>query len=61
MMGRSVLELGRVPTLEEVFSKIQDLDPKKLVDVAEDIFDVNKLSLLTLIPNNGNGNGNGKH
>jgi predicted Zn-dependent peptidase len=55
MMGRSVLELGRVPTLEEVFSHVQELDAKRLVAVAEDIFDIRKLSCLTLIPNNGNG------
>lgn len=51
MMGRSVLELGRVPTLEEVFSKVQDLDAKRLMTVAEDIFDVNKLSCLKMLPN----------
>jgi predicted Zn-dependent peptidase len=51
MMGRSVLELGRVPTLEEVFSKVQDLDPLRVMAVAEDIFDVSKLSCLKMIPN----------
>jgi hypothetical protein len=50
-MGRSVLEFGRVPTLEEVFSKVQDLDPLRVMAVAEDIFDVDKLSCLKMIPN----------
>jgi predicted Zn-dependent peptidase len=51
MMGRSVLELGRVPTLDEVFSKVQDLDALRVMAVAEDIFDVDKLSCLKMLPN----------
>lgn len=50
MMGRSVLELDRVPTLEEVFAKIDDLEAKKILEVAQDMFDPKKLSKLTIVP-----------
>ncbi|MBL7857733.1 MAG: insulinase family protein [Cyclobacteriaceae bacterium] len=50
MMGRSVLELGRVPTLEEVFHKIDLVDSFTLRDVAQEMFDEKMLSYLTMVP-----------
>ena len=52
MMGRSVLELGRVPTLEEVFHKIDLVDSLKLRDIAQEMFDEKMLSYLTMVPQN---------
>jgi predicted Zn-dependent peptidase len=50
MMGRSVLDFGYVPTLEEVFEKIDEPSASKLQDIAQDIFDEKKLSYLTMMP-----------
>jgi predicted Zn-dependent peptidase len=53
MMGRSVLLYNRVPRLEEIFHTIDNTNAQKLQDVAQDIFDEKKLSLLTMVPENG--------
>lgn len=50
MMGRTILDSGSVPTLEEIFQKIDETDAQKLQDIAQDIFDERKLSLLTMVP-----------
>ena len=50
MMGRTVLDSGSVPTLEEIFQKIDETDAQKLQDIAQDIFDERKLSMLTMVP-----------
>jgi predicted Zn-dependent peptidase len=50
MMGRSVLLYNRVPKLEEIFEKIDNLTASRLQGVAEDIFDEKKLTYLTMIP-----------
>jgi predicted Zn-dependent peptidase len=47
MMGRSVLDFGRVPTLEEIFEKIDEPSASKFQDIAQDIFDERKLTFLT--------------
>ncbi|MFD0999266.1 M16 family metallopeptidase [Ohtaekwangia kribbensis] len=53
MMARSVLLYNRVPRLEEIFHTIDNTNAQKLQDVAQDIFDEKKLSLLTMVPENG--------
>jgi predicted Zn-dependent peptidase len=50
MMGRSVLDYNRVPSLEEFFEQIDEPSANKLRDIAQDIFDPKKLSYLTMIP-----------
>ena len=57
-MGRSVLDLGRVPSLEEIYYQIDEISSFKLRDVAQDIFDERKLSYLIMEPST---NGNGYH
>jgi predicted Zn-dependent peptidase len=62
MMGRSVLDLGRVQSLEELYYQIDETDSLKLLDISQEIFDERKLSFLIMEPENGSGsNGNGKH
>ncbi|HLT75003.1 MAG TPA: pitrilysin family protein [Ohtaekwangia sp.] len=51
MMGRSVLDFGNVPSLEEIFEKIDETSASRLQDIAQDIFDESKLSVLTMVPN----------
>lgn len=60
MMGRSVLDLGRVTTLEEIYQQIDDINSLKLRDIAQEIFDEKKLSYLIMEPEKMNGS-NGKH
>jgi hypothetical protein len=56
MMGRSVLDLGRVPTLTEIYHKIDAIDSLSLQNVAQEIFVQKKLSYLAMEPStNGNG------
>lgn len=50
MMGRSVLDYGRVPTLEEVFEKLESLTAARLQRVAQEMFDESQLSQLIIRP-----------
>lgn len=50
MMGRSVLDLGRVPTLTEIYHKIDAIDSLSLQDVAQEMFVQKKLSYLAMEP-----------
>lgn len=50
MMGRSVLDFGVVPTLDEIFERIDAPTAQQLQDIAQDIFDDKKLSFLTMVP-----------
>jgi predicted Zn-dependent peptidase len=51
MMGRSVLDRGRVPSLEEIFTSIQDTSAAKIQQMAQQMFNPAKLSYLKMIPN----------
>lgn len=53
MMGRSILDLGRIPTLEETYNQIDEVDSLVLRDIAEDIFDDKKMSYLIMEPEKG--------
>lgn len=67
MMGRSLLDIGRVPSLEEIYQQIDEANASKLRDVAEDMFDEKKLSYLIMEPEGNRLNGingmpiNGSH
>lgn len=52
-MGRSVLDLGRVPSLEEIYHQIEETTAFKLRDVAQEMFEEKKLSYLIMQPENG--------
>lgn len=52
MMGRSVLDYNRVPSLEEVFEKIQAVSSAKLQRVANTMFSEKELSQLVIKPLN---------
>lgn len=56
MMGRSVLDLGRVPTLPELYHKIEAIDSATLQTVAQEMFNNGGLSYLVMEPG-----GNGVH
>lgn len=50
MMGRSMLDRGRVPSIEEIFNKIDDITSKKLLTIAHEMFLPQSLSYLKMIP-----------
>lgn len=50
MQGRSILDLGRIPLLDEVYEKIDNITAKQLQAIAIDMFNPKKLSCLTMIP-----------
>ncbi|MEO5601119.1 MAG: pitrilysin family protein [Cyclobacteriaceae bacterium] len=49
-MGRSVLDIGRVPSLEEIYYQIDEISALKMMDIAQDIFDESKMSYLIMEP-----------
>jgi predicted Zn-dependent peptidase len=50
MLGRSVLDLGKVPTLDEIYSTIDETTASKLFKIAREIFDERNLSYLIMEP-----------
>jgi predicted Zn-dependent peptidase len=50
MMGRAVVDLDRVPLLEEVYEKINAVDSSLLQSIAYDMFDESTLSTLIIEP-----------
>jgi predicted Zn-dependent peptidase len=50
MMGRSILNRGNVPTLEEIFQTIDETSAVKLQSIAQEMFDPKQLSYLKMIP-----------
>ena len=51
MMGKSMLDLGRIPGLEEIFGRIKVITSSELRDIANEMFDSKQLSVLTYLPN----------
>ena len=50
MMGRSILDYNRVPSIEEVFEKINAITPAKMQRIAREMFDEKTLSQLIIKP-----------
>lgn len=50
-MARSILDLGRVPPIEETYQRIHETTPLKLKELANDIFDESTFSYLRMEPN----------
>lgn len=50
MMGRSLLDMGRIPPLDEIFSRIRETTADDLREMAVQIFDEDKLSCLRMEP-----------
>jgi predicted Zn-dependent peptidase len=51
MMGRSMLDLNRVPSLEEIFAIIEGVSATDINRVAREMFNAKGLSYLTMVPN----------
>lgn len=50
MMGRSILDLGKVPSLDELFSRIRNATADDLQEMANEVFDIEKMSYLRMEP-----------
>jgi len=46
MMAKSILDLGKVETLGQIFKEIDEINPSVLQDLANEMFDNEVLSLL---------------
>ncbi|QHL87352.1 insulinase family protein [Nibribacter ruber] len=51
MMGKSILDLDTIETLNEIFDQIKKIEAKDLLDIANDTFREDNLSFLQYIPN----------
>jgi predicted Zn-dependent peptidase len=52
MMGRAVLDTGKVPLLEEIYEHVEAITPQALQHMAGEMFNPDKLSCLTMLPVN---------
>ncbi|MGK7389829.1 MAG: M16 family metallopeptidase [Candidatus Cyclobacteriaceae bacterium M2_1C_046] len=50
MMGKSILDRNKIDTLDEIFERIRRVTSRELLDIAQEMFDEEQLSLLTYIP-----------
>lgn len=50
MMGRSILNRGYVPSLDEIFGQVQETSAKKIVSMAQAMFNPDQLSYLKMVP-----------
>jgi predicted Zn-dependent peptidase len=50
MIARSLLDLGKITPVEEVFAKVRDISAAKLQELANEMFDEDKMSYLFMEP-----------
>lgn len=50
LLGRSLLDLGRVESLEEVFGQIRNITSQDLLEVANDVLAEDRMSVLSFVP-----------
>jgi predicted Zn-dependent peptidase len=50
MMARSILDLGRVPSIEEIFERIRDTSAQEIMKMANEMFNEDKMSYLMMEP-----------
>jgi len=50
MMGKSLLDMGKVEALKEVFAQVESITAEDILEVANEIFDENQFSSLTYLP-----------
>ncbi|MEQ8881527.1 MAG: pitrilysin family protein [Cyclobacteriaceae bacterium] len=50
MMAKSMLDLNKVPDLNDLFDRIDQVDAKQLIDLANESFDTDRMSILTFQP-----------
>jgi predicted Zn-dependent peptidase len=50
MMAKSILDVGKVESLENIFTDIKSIEAAELQDITQDMFDESQLSYLTFLP-----------
>ena len=50
MMAKSLLDTGKVDSLVEIFSEIQEITSVQLQDIAQEMFNPENFSYLTFLP-----------
>lgn len=50
MMAKSILDIDRVESLEDIFNEIRAVEPHHLQDIAQEMFDEKQFSFLTFVP-----------
>lgn len=50
MMGKSILDLEKIDTLDEIFESIRNISSKQLMEISREMFPEDKLSILTYLP-----------
>jgi predicted Zn-dependent peptidase len=50
MMGKSILDLGRIDALNDIFDEIRGIKAEQLRDIANEMFRDDQLSYLTYVP-----------
>jgi hypothetical protein len=50
MMAKSILDVGKVESLEGIFAEIKNIEAPLLQEITNDMFDESKLSYLTFLP-----------
>ena len=51
MMGKSMLDLNAIQSIDEIFKEIADISSSKLRDIANETLEEKNLSILTFLPN----------
>ena len=51
MMGKSILDLDKIDTIDTIFNKIKSVTAKELQDLANEMFAKDQMSQLTYTPN----------
>lgn len=50
MMGKSLLDLGQIDSLSDIFHLIERVSAMELLEIAREMFDPDRLSMLTYLP-----------
>ncbi|OIN60204.1 M16 family metallopeptidase [Arsenicibacter rosenii] len=50
MMAKSILDIDRVESLEDIFNEIRAVEPRHLQEIAQEMFDEKQFSFLTFVP-----------
>jgi predicted Zn-dependent peptidase len=50
MMGKSILDTGRIDSLKEIFAEINAVTATQLQDIAQEMFDESQWSTLSFVP-----------
>ena len=51
MMGKSLLDLNHIPRLDDIFKSVEKIKARHLMEIANEMFDEEKLSYLVYHPN----------